>query len=95
VIKIEGLTYLPRQDKRTADGMIESGTVETSLGGAVWSSMGLFRFGNLLNDPTKRTFLFNRRIEARYVRITSKTAVQNTDSSGAAEIEILAGTEPE
>jgi len=89
-IHIAGLTYLPRQDKRTADGMIESGTVETSLDGTSWTAMGSFNFGNLLNDPTKRTFLFDRSVAARYLRINSSKGVQDNPFAGAAEIEILA-----
>jgi alpha-L-fucosidase len=91
-IRIEGVTYLPRQDKRVPDGMIESGSVETSMDGRSWTSVGAFRFGNLLNDPTQRTFLFDKKINARYVRITSKEGVQGKPFAGAAEIGILAVT---
>ena len=89
-VEIEGITYLPRQDKRVPNGMIESGIVETSLDGKSWHRAGAFRFGNLLNDPTKRTFIFEKAIDARYIRIISKTGVQDTDSAGAAEIAVLA-----
>jgi alpha-L-fucosidase len=90
IIQVDGLTYLPRQDKRIADSMIESGQIEISVNGDEWTSIGQFHFGNLLNDPSKRVFLFDQPIKARYVRITSKTGVQNNPFSGAAEIEILA-----
>ncbi len=92
--RVEGLTYLPRQDKRIADGMIESGTIETSLNGAVWTTMGQFYFGNLLNNPVKQVFLLDHPIDTRYVRITSKTGVQDNPFAGAAEIEILSMIEP-
>jgi len=92
-LEIEGLTYLPRQDKRIPDGMIESGTVETSINGRSWNSMGEFNFGNLLNDPQKRVFMFDRAIAAQYVRITSQTGTKSSPFAGAAEIEILAVTQ--
>lgn len=91
-LQIEGLTYLPRQDKRVADGMIESGTVETSLNGWSWTAAGQFNFGNLLNDPQKRVFMFDRTMKAKYVRISSHRGVQGKPFAGAAEIEILAVT---
>lgn len=89
-VKIEGMTYLPRQDKRTPDGMIESGMVETSLDGKSWHLAGQFGFGNLLNDPTQRTFMFPKAVESHYIRIISKTGAQDTPFAGAAEIGVLA-----
>jgi len=91
-VAIEGITYLPRQDKRVPEGMIESGRVETSLDGASWHLAGHFSFGNLLNDPTQRIFTFGKEIDARYIRIIAKTGAQGTISAGAAEIGVLVKT---
>jgi alpha-L-fucosidase len=88
-IKLKGMTYLPRQDKRVPDGMIERGRVEVSLDGKAWRSAGQFSFGNLLNDPTTRTFMFETSIEARYIRILSSTGAQGTAFAGAADIGVL------
>jgi len=55
--------------------------------------MGEFNFGNLLNDPQKRVFMFDRAIAAQYVRITSQTGTKSSPFAGAAEIEILAVTQ--
>ncbi|MCP4455726.1 MAG: alpha-1,3/4-fucosidase [Planctomycetes bacterium] len=89
-ITIEGVTYLPRQDKRVPDSMIESGSVQVSLDGTSWRSVGQFRFGNLLNDPTRRTFMFEKDIEAHFIRIISSTGAQRSAFGGAAEIGVLA-----
>lgn len=87
---IAGITYLPRQDKRVAEGMVESGLIELSEDGATWRSAGAFTFGNLLNDPSERSFLFEQASKARYLRFRSTTGAQGQASAGAAEIQILA-----
>ena len=62
---IRGITYLPRQDRRVADSMVETGSVQVSADGETWREAGDFSFGNLLNDPAQRTFLFSRPEKAR------------------------------
>lgn len=89
-IAVEGITYLPRQDPRSPNGMIESGFVELSTHAQTWRKAGKFNFGNLLNDPTQRTFLFEKPAQARYVRIVSQTSPQDKPDAGAAEVGVLA-----
>lgn len=51
----------------------------------------ILRFPAVTTDRFRiRMILFDRAIEARYLRITSKTGVRDTPCAGAAEIEILA-----
>lgn len=87
---IKGITYLPRQDLVVPDGMIESGSVELSKDGKTWHSAGNFKFGNIVNDPHERTFLFPKSGHARYIKLISKTGAQNKPYAGAAEIQVLA-----
>lgn len=86
---IEGITYLPRQDRRTAEGLVESGFVEISRNGKTWRDAGRFTFGNLLNDPSERSVFFEDVRNARYLRIRVDSGVQGTNTAGAAEIQIL------
>ena len=87
---IRGLTYLPRQDLRVPDSMVESGSVELSDDGQSWRPAAVFTFGNLLNDPVQRTVDFDSPAKARFVRFTSRTGVQEKPYAGAAEIGVLA-----
>jgi alpha-L-fucosidase len=87
--KITGITYLPRQDKHVPDSMIEQGRIEVSTNGKTWRNAGTFTFGNLLNDPTQRTFIFKKPAQARYIRMISIKGAQGKPFAGAAEFGIL------
>jgi len=88
-LHLTGITYLPRQDKHVADSMIEQGRIEVSLDGQTWKSTGTFTFGNLLNDPTQRTFLFKKPNKAHYIRLISLKGAQHKPYAGAAEFGVL------
>lgn len=79
----------PRQDKPVPDGMVESGSIELSNDAKTWHPAGDFKFGNLLNNPSQRTFRLSKRGSARYLRFTSKTGAQGKPYGGAAEIGVL------
>ncbi len=87
---IRGITYLPRQDRRVPDSMVESGSVQVSNDGEQWREAGDFTFGNLLNDPAQREFVFAQPQKARFVRFTTATGVQGKPYAGAALIGVLA-----
>lgn len=88
---VAGFTYLPRQDKRIPDGMIESGEVSLSKDGVNWSAPEPFSFGNLLNDPAERIHLFARPAGgARFFRLVSKSGAAGKPYAGAAEIGLIA-----
>ncbi|MES2924690.1 MAG: alpha-L-fucosidase [Verrucomicrobiota bacterium] len=87
---VSGFTYLPRQDKRVPDGMVETGEFSLSPDGRQWGKPEPFRFGNLLNDPARRIHLFNKPIaNVRYFRFVSKTGAAGKPYAGAAEIGLL------
>jgi alpha-L-fucosidase len=87
---VAAFAYLPRQDKRVADGMIESGSVAFSKDGINWSKPHDFSFGNLLNDPSRRISQLERTLHgARYMKLVSKTGAAGKPFAGAAEIDVL------
>lgn len=87
--EIRGFTYLPRQDKRVPDSMVESWKIESSADGAKWQEIDTAEFGNLLNDPSQRTHIFARPLTTRWLRFVSLRGVQGKPYAGAAEIELL------
>ncbi|WP_087094213.1 discoidin domain-containing protein, partial [Elizabethkingia anophelis] len=51
-------------------GMMAKGIVEISADGKKWETVSAFEFGNLVNDPSKRSLYFKQAVKARYVRVT-------------------------
>lgn len=86
---LRGITYLPRQDRPVPDSMIEEGRVETSLDGQSWKSAGTFTFGNLVNDPSLRSYHFSAPVQSRFLRIVSLKGAAGKPYAGAAEIGAL------
>lgn len=82
---ISGFTYLPHP----AGGFIESYEVHISRDGDTWQAIHQGSFGNIRNDPTVRTVLFDGQFTARYVKLTHLRAPGGMSRVGAAEIEIL------
>jgi hypothetical protein len=90
VWKVGGITYLPRQDKRVPDGMVETGEISFSLDGEKWTPSQAFKLGNLVNDPAERIILIEgAAVEAKYVRFTSKSGAAGKPYAAAAEIGVL------
>lgn len=90
VWKVGGIGYLPRQDKRVPDGMVETGEISFSLDGEKWTPSQAFKLGNLVNDPAERIILIEgAAVEARYVRFTSKSGAAGKPYAAAAEIGVL------
>lgn len=86
---IRGFAYLPRQDKRVPDSMVEAWRIEASIDGKDWKTLGQAEFGNLLNDPSQRVHLFPRSYHVKWLRFVSLRGVQDKPYAGAAEIELL------
>jgi alpha-L-fucosidase len=64
---LTSFAYTPQNKIR--GGMMASGTIKVSEDGKSWKDAGSFTFGNLVNDPTTRTFNLPKPVTARYVRI--------------------------
>lgn len=85
---IVGFTYLPRQDRRIPDSMIEDWRFEVSDDGEIWVEVAQGTFGNIFNDPTRRVERF-KPVTCRYVRLVSLSGADGKPYAGAAEIEVL------
>lgn len=83
---IAGFTYraFPPQ------GFIESFEVHTSRDGEHWQHVHRGSFGNIVNDPSRRTVLFDDQLTARYIKLSNLQAPGQMTRVGAAEIELLA-----
>lgn len=80
---INGLIYVPRTDGTVP--MLVKGKILASNDGAAWQELGTFEFGNLKNEPTRRTFHLDNKTEAKFVRIELNTPI----SKDATEIELF------
>ena len=60
-----------------------------STDGKTWKIIEDFQFGNLINDPTTRTHMFQSKINARYISIESKEIAGNGKTAAIAELDFL------
>ncbi|MDE5719836.1 MAG: discoidin domain-containing protein, partial [Paramuribaculum sp.] len=64
------------------------GRISVSDDGATWREAGSFEFDNLINDPTPRTYILDKPVKARYVRIEALSAAGGDDTIAIAEIDL-------
>lgn len=86
-VTLTGFAYTPQTQNNR--GMIEAGVVKTSLNGRSWVEAGRFAFGNLVNDPTRRSFNFEKPVKARYVRIEATAIAGGGDVASMAELDLF------
>ncbi len=84
---IKGFMYTPQ--RVNAKGMMEYGIFQVSDDGKTWKDIENFEFGNLINDPSKRTHYFKNAITARYVRIEAIRIAANGNELSIAEIDLF------
>ncbi|MCM4171556.1 alpha-1,3/4-fucosidase [Arenibacter sp. TNZ] len=84
---VTGFNYTPQTT--SSEGMIERGVVKISQDGKSWRNAEDFRFGNLKNDPTTRTLMFQSKLNTRYIRIESKEIAGNGKTAAIAELDFL------
>ncbi len=84
---LKGFSYTPQ--KEHSKGMIEKGLIQISTNGKNWEDVEEFEFGNLINDPVKRSHYFEKSIHTRYVRIMSKTIAGNNETAAVAELDFF------
>ncbi|MCM4153794.1 alpha-1,3/4-fucosidase [Arenibacter sp. N53] len=84
---VTGFTYTPQTS--SSEGMLERGVVKISSDGKSWNNVSDFGFGNLINDPTTRTHMFQSKISTRYIRIESKEIAGNGKTAAIAELDFL------
>ena len=85
-LPIKGFAYTPQT--RSSRGMMEEGTFQISSDGKTWKDVENFRFGNLINDPTKRYHNFNKAISARYIRIEATKIADGGNVLSIAELDL-------
>ena len=84
---LKGFAYTPQ--KNDSEGLIEEGTIESSNDGQNWKTVDNFKFGNLINDPTKRFHNFPASVTARYIRIKATVIASNGDTTSMAEFDLF------
>lgn len=82
---LNAFAYSPQQ--QNSRGMLAAGNIETSMDGETWEAAGSFEFGNLVNDPSKRTYFFDRVVTAKYVRITATEIAGGDNTLAIAELD--------
>jgi alpha-L-fucosidase len=87
--KVSGFSYLPRQDRRVPDSMIENWRFEVSRDGENWTKAAEGSFGNIVNDPSRRIVHFKKPLNCRYFKLISLSGAEDKPYAGAAEIQML------
>ncbi|MDH7461209.1 alpha-L-fucosidase [Chitinophagaceae bacterium 26-R-25] len=64
---LKTFAYTPQNKIR--GGMMAKGIIKVSDDGKSWREAGSFAFGNLVNDPSTRTFNLPKAVTARYVQV--------------------------
>lgn len=82
---LKAFAYTPQT--QNSEGMMAKGTVDISMDGERWESAGAFSFGNLINDPTKRKFFFEKPVTGKFVRITATETANESNSVSIAELD--------
>lgn len=83
---ISGFIYTPNPSQ---NGYIESYNAEISTDGETWEAVHTGSFGNIRNDPSARTVLFDSPSETRYLRLTEITPPGDGEIIGSERIEVL------
>ena len=87
VREIHGFAYTPHA--MTKESMIERGVFRISPDGRSWKDAEGFEFGNLINDPARRTHLFDKPLNTRYVQIRSTSIAGEGNAAGIAELDLF------
>lgn len=84
---LTGMAYAPQT--AFGGGMMAKGIVEISEDGKKWETVSAFEFGNLVNDPSKRSLYFKQAVKARYVRVTAQEIAGNSQALTIAELDFF------
>lgn len=85
--RLTAFSYTPQ--KEHGKGMMAKGVIKISDDGKNWKDVERFEFGNLINDPTKRTHRFSKNIQARYIRIESTEITGDGKLLTVAELDFI------
>lgn len=84
---LKAFAYTPQI--QYTEGRMAKGIVQASNDGISWTDVETFEFGNLINDPSKRTHFFTKIVTTRYIRIQTAEIVRNGKSLAIAELDFL------
>ncbi|WP_313181515.1 discoidin domain-containing protein [Sphingobacterium siyangense] len=84
---IVAFSYTPQ--RKNAEGMMQSGKLSVSSDGAHWEDAGSFEFGNLINDPSTRTYRLKNAKKARFVKVESTVIAGKSQSLAIAELDFF------
>jgi alpha-L-fucosidase len=84
---LKGFAYTPQTEIK--EGMIESGSFFVSSNGKKWDKIESFEFGNLINDPTKRTYIFKDPVITRYIKIQADRGAGGSQIAAIAELDFF------
>ncbi len=84
---LKGFAYTPQTQH--AEGMMAKGILQSSSDGLNWKNLEAFEFGNLINDPVKRTHIFKQPVTTRYIRVQATEIANNGKSLAIAELDFL------
>ncbi len=87
VYNLTGFSYTPQMQK--PKGLMDGGTISTSLDGSNWQTAETFTFGNMTNDPTKRTHHLNAPMSARFVKIRITSMTGGTKHANIGELDLF------
>jgi len=87
-LSLKGVSYLPRTDGK-AGGICRQYKIELSLNGKDWTLAKKGVFDNIKNDPILRKVYFQDYREARYIRFTGLSTVNNDKALSVAELGII------
>ncbi|MCG8524105.1 MAG: discoidin domain-containing protein, partial [Pseudomonadales bacterium] len=87
-LSLKGFSYLPRgEDHKT--GCILGYKLEASEDGRAWETASEGEFQNMTNNPAYREVSFGKTYKARYMRLVSTSAINNSPHASAAEIGVI------
>lgn len=87
VYDLTSFSYTPQ--KVNEKGMMEKGVIKVSKDGKNWEQIEAFEFGNLINDPSTRTYRFKQKINTQYIRIESTVIAGDGNSLAIAELDFF------
>ncbi|MBI9063253.1 MAG: alpha-L-fucosidase [Marinilabiliaceae bacterium] len=89
-LSINGFSYLPRQDGEKT-GIIYEYEFYVSADGKAWgNAIAKGTFSNIENNPIRQQIKFNQTINAKYMKLVSRSDVRQSGSASFAEIEAFA-----
>lgn len=80
-----GFAYTPQTVN--SQGMMARGVIKASENGQTWRTVESFEFGNLINDPSKRTHFFKQPLSTRYIQVEAVESTDGKNSTAIAELD--------